>query len=221
MSFCLIQCVLECLEDIHVGSGLVNPKTGDALLSSVGGKHVIPGSSIKGMIRTIVEYKHRHDPPEQYCFILVSGRKPNLRWVGKLQKVLRLHELRKGSCRGGCRICSLFGRASRASKVLFSDAIPVGDFNPKRTVGNFGWRGEVFPRGTIFNFNINTKDIGHTELELLLEGLEGINGDWKHYLGLKKYDHLAKGGNVLLKIECTVERSLEFGFPEKDAVKGD
>ncbi|MGC8817584.1 MAG: RAMP superfamily CRISPR-associated protein [Candidatus Hadarchaeum sp.] len=193
-------CSIACLEDVHVGSGMEN-ETGHAMLPRSGEACVIPGSTLKGMVRCAVEYLHRNDPQEDYCFILVSRRPPNMRWLGRLQRRLGLHKLPKGPCREKiCRICSLFGKPFHASKVFFSDAMPPPGFVPKVVRSRFGQM-EVFPKGTELRFKIQTKDIDEEGLNLLLEGLRGLGSNWKHFLGLKKYDHLEKGGNVRLRVE--------------------
>lgn len=211
-----LKCELECLEDVHVGSGLIDPEARCALLSRSGDSCVIPGSSLKGMIRTVVEYKHRDEHQEDYCFILVSGKRPNPRRMGRLQRRLGLHQSRKRGCKKACRICGIFGKPSMASRIMFSDAVPPEGFAPAIKPGRFGWKGEVFPKGTILSFKV-TGNLEPPQFELLLEGLRGLNGDWKHYLGLKKYDHMPNGGNVLIRIAKQTEREMVFGFPERGA----
>jgi hypothetical protein len=216
MALYLLECELRCLEDIHVGSGLVDPKSGAALLCRSGGSCVIPGSSLKGMIRTVVEYKHRNEPQEEYCFVLASERRSDLRWVGRLQRKLGLYNLRKGSCRGLCKICEVFGKPSRASKLMFSDATPQEAFVPELKSWRFGWKGEVFPKGTALGFEIATGDLNSFQLGSLLEGLRGLKDDWKHYVGLRKYNHFPSGGNAVIRIKRAIEREAGLGLRERD-----
>jgi CRISPR/Cas system CSM-associated protein Csm3 (group 7 of RAMP superfamily) len=168
---------MTAIEPVHVGSGLIEIKENE-LVEGIqklrNGKVVIPGSSIKGVVR-------------HYMGIYVSERVIN----------------------------NIFGSTQRASKVQFSDAVPVSQiktekkyikerygpknspkelgeeaikfyFNPEENQSSYekkqGEIIEIVPKGSTFKFEINFKNMNEEELGVLFLAMgmeEGLQTRFK------------------------------------------
>jgi CRISPR/Cas system CSM-associated protein Csm3 (group 7 of RAMP superfamily) len=168
---------MTAIEPVHIGSGLIEIKENE-LVEGIqklrDGKVVIPGSSIKGVVR-------------HYMGIYVSERVIN----------------------------NIFGSTQRASKVQFSDAVPVAQiktekkyikerygpknspkelgeeaikfyFNPEEKQSSYekkqGEIIEIVPKGSTFKFEINFKNMNEEELGVLFLAM-GMEEGYRH--GLK------------------------------------
>lgn len=138
----------------------------------------IPGSSLKGAIRSRIEYKFKltkeDDEYITYSCYIVEGAifdeskiKNHLTFWGDDVKLSR------GTCRppNVCKVCDLFGTMSLSSRVHFSDAIATSSnttYVNLEKVGNI----EVFAYGTQFSLNVTINNADTLDLGLIMLGLE-------------------------------------------------
>lgn len=208
----IIEGEITALMPLHVGSGRPEVRIGEVIsvVRNSEGTPYIPGSSLKGKIRTEVEKIEKKlgkfvcDPPEtkEMC-----GSKTN-------------DETKL------CVVCQVFGTAgnklSRASKVKFRDALAVGSPGKETRIGialdretgsvheQALYKMEAIPAGTKFKFEIVGENLSDDELKLLWEGMEsvqdaGLGGSSTRGLGKVKIE--------ILKVR---ERSAEFYKGQKD-----
>jgi CRISPR/Cas system CSM-associated protein Csm3 (group 7 of RAMP superfamily) len=194
---------MTAIEPLHIGSGLIEIKENE-LVEGIqklrDGKVVIPGSSIKGVVR-------------HYMGIYVSERVIN----------------------------NIFGSTQRASKVQFSDAVPVSQiktekkyikerygpknspkelgeeaikfyFNPEENQSSYekkqGEIIEIVPKGSTFKFEINFKNMNEKELGVLFLAM-GMEEDCRH--GLKIGGGKSQGlGLVKFEVEEKESFSVEY-----------
>lgn len=178
---------LALLTPLHVGSGLFRLANGQVVKEAVrqGEQLIIPGSSLKGVFRSIAEAislscvsKTKQSVPSSYreC--------PN---VEKL-----------------CVCCRLFGGLGYLGRVRFIDAVASDNFDPEihkvptlhrpqrsqqgrkfykhgqPATGNEPF--EVVPKDTQFHFRVDVESLTKPEMCLLLTAM-GILGDLKPKLG--------------------------------------
>jgi CRISPR-associated protein Csm3 len=166
---------IEALTALHVGSGAAELK-GEAtpVIKDEKGAPYIPGSSIKGKVRSELERIARALEIE----------------VCNTPDIDRMCGSSKESEEELCIACRIFGTAgrrfSRASKVKFRDAHPIGDVKIIERTGTAidretgtVWRSalytvEMVPAGAVFRFEMVAENLEDLELKLLLAALKSV-----------------------------------------------
>ncbi len=176
----VLECTLTLLTPLHVGSGLFRLAGGQVLKEAVrqGERLIIPGSSLKGVFRSIAE--------------AIS-----LSCVSKTEQRVQInyHECR--DVNNFCVCCRLFGGLGYLGRVRFSDTFPTDqgpDIHniptlrlPKQpeegrkfykhgqpAKGNEPF--EVCPSGTQFVFSVDVESLTKAEMCLLLTAMGIIGG---------------------------------------------
>jgi CRISPR/Cas system CSM-associated protein Csm3 (group 7 of RAMP superfamily) len=182
-----LDCVSTLLTPLHVGSGLFRLANGQVVKEAVrqDDQLIIPGSSLKGVFRSIAEAISRS------C---VSKTKQNI--PPSYRECCDVKKL--------CVCCCLFGGLGYVGRVRFSDATLSAEGDP--VIHNVPplWRPrraqqgrkfykhgqpatgkepfEVLPVGTQFNFRVDVESLTKEEMCLLLTAM-GVIGDLKPKLG--------------------------------------
>ncbi len=187
---------IDCLTPLHIGSGFSRENKRNLVKEIVymNKKPVIPGSSLKGCIRNIAETVS-HSCDKKKCDAKI----------------------------GKCISCSMFGTLSWASRVNFSEMLPVEDNyiiqtslqpEPHTPKGKDGYRKfyktvlkmqpdskkitiDAVPQGASFIGKVFFKNITREELSLLMFSL-GLDGSFQLMLGGFRYSGLGH-----IKITCT------------------
>lgn len=183
---------------LHIGGGNTDPYGVDnAVIKTKDGMPFIPGSSLKGNVRSFLErlsnagvlqYSGEIDActsgQDTMCLNELQRKKDRdakIRELGseKFQEYVDKHS---------CPICQLFGNQLRAAKVQISDAMLIGDWD-----GQFEYRNgvrinrdtgkaeggalfdiEVVPAGNVFQFNVRGTNLSELEERWLLIALEAL-----------------------------------------------
>lgn len=198
---------ITAITPLHVGSGKQDIRIGEAtsVLRNVKGIPYIPGSSIKGKVRTEAE-KIARKLDHFIC------NPPNTREMcGTLKKEEK--DL--------CIACQIFGTAgeniSRASKVKFRDALPMGDVTQfeirtgtalDRETGSVYKRAlytvEAVPAGTKFDFEMITENLTEQELSLLMAAIKSVQDSGLGGSSTRGF------GKITIDIKKVHERGAEF-----------
>lgn len=183
-----LDCTLRLLTPLHVGSGLFRLASGQVVKEAVrqGEALIIPGSSLKGVFRSIAEAISRS------CVSKTKQRLPS----AALKECTDPANL--------CVCCRLFGGLGYLGRVRFTDATLSVNADPEIHNVPTLWRPrraqqgrkfykhgqpatgnepfEVLPKGTQFNFRVDVESLTKDEMCLLLTAM-GIIGDLKPKLG--------------------------------------
>lgn len=234
---------IRTLGPVHIGSGRLELSRRLALSSKVQaefplvrgfvtreGKHILPGSSLKGAIRSVVE------AISPSC-VSKKGRYTNVNNDAR--------ECRKKDYL--CPACRLFGAMGYLGKVKFEDGVQVGDavavmrlpqmYRPQTTNPDgrkFYMHGqqatgeqpvEVVPEGELFNFSFRFDNLQPAELGLLALAL-GLSSRQEESFCLKLGGFKpACLGSVKfepqqLSLESGTASYLDFDAPEAEVLNG-
>jgi CRISPR-associated protein Csm3 len=128
-----LTCTLLAEESLHFGSGLASATT-DAPFILENGIAFLPGSGMRGALRSRVESIARGLPNTERCCILFEDKdSPNCDAGNEKRRKLwesasprELDELiQKGLSL--CPVCELFGSTIKAAKLKISDAVPLSN----------------------------------------------------------------------------------------------
>lgn len=182
-----LYCTLTLLTPLHVGSGLFRLANGQVVKELVrqNERLIIPGSSLKGVFRSIAEAISRS------CVSKTRQRLPS----NDLKECYDPEKL--------CTCCRLFGGLGYLGRVRFNDTAPVDRLHeihnvpplwsprPARQGRKFYKHGqpvagkeplEVLPASTQFNFRVDVESLAKDEMCLLLTAM-GVIGDLNPKLG--------------------------------------
>lgn len=197
---------LEAVTAMRIGSGAVEPAIPAAsdlpLLVSQDGRPFIPGSSLRGVVRSHIERVVRALEPDQihggrgacdpvseksWCIT----REEMTGWRGQLRPVGERGEnpdewLATQVWGGSCRVCRTFGNTWLASRVRFSDLPLVEDGGghielrdgvsidrDKESVAE-KYDFEVLPPGTAFTLSVIAENLDEAERGLMWLGLREL-----------------------------------------------
>ncbi|MHA1766095.1 MAG: RAMP superfamily CRISPR-associated protein [Promethearchaeota archaeon] len=164
----------------------------------IGGKPIIPGSTLKGAIRFRVEHSFKPDKNNEIfsCFIKQSRPAPKsmiknfLKAFGYGNNIppTRPNEdinLIKENC---CQTCDLFGNSSLEGRIFFSDAEPINASMKIIILQVRAGRDEkrVIAPGSTFNFTVGIKNVDDIDLALLYLGMN-LHNDGTILLGMNKF----------------------------------
>lgn len=213
----IIHGKLVAVDPLHIGSSgkeTLNPIDVDnSVLKDAKGDPLIPGSSIKGVVRSRFEAVMR-SIGEDVCDVF--ARKGENEDVCVTDRFLREVEKDKERTRAekaqdmyekSCVVCQLFGGKAVAGKIRFKDCTYLGEkpceIERRDGVGidretGAAKRGakydfEIIPKGTEFDFSMIAENLDEQQqryLELILRMLQG------NLLGEDAEDYLAVGGKT-------------------------
>lgn len=219
---------------LHVGTGQTSPTTDAGVVRDFKGHPFIPGSSLKGALRSAVERRvewlglRSCRLEKDYAGCLTTNRRTESEVNGK---PWREHDLywRLGEMENGlCDVCKLFGSIVFGGKVQVDDLPLVEEFEPlvpqlvevRDGVGidrdsgiavegaKFDY--EVVPSLTAFRFSVTAENLDEKDIALLALGLlEMMNGAVP--LGGKSTRGLGRCRLQLSKVSY-------FDFPENDPI---
>ncbi len=149
-------------------------------------KYFIPGSSLKGVIRSRIEYKlmYKNNTNAYSCYI-VDGyfRQPS----SKHLKFWNINDQPREYCEIPkiCIVCDMFGNRNLASLTEFSDAVTY-DNNPVERLPELGI--SAIKPNTTFVMDILCKNYDYLRLGLLFLGLE-LYSKSPILIGMYKYKY--------------------------------
>lgn len=203
-----IAATLHCDTALRIGAGRGGPDTLGSdlpILRTAGGEPVIPGSSLKGVVRSSVESVVRGlvpgdarrwacDPLSDRCFSDEDERDLRERKLSDAKK--RARERRDGLRDNLCRICRTFGAPGLASHVTFRDATVTADTRVERrdgvaidrdlgkVSGNKKYDFEVVPADTRFRIVIAVDSAELWQEGLLVLGLDLLDSGFARLGGM-------------------------------------
>ena len=177
-------------------------------------KPIIPGSSLKGALRSRLEYKLVVKEGVSYsCYSVLSPRQEvdtnsrHVKFWG--EDILEL----KTSCNFNlsenvCSVCDIFGAPGLSSRVIIDNAQPVNDVElVEVSIRNLKLR--VIPPGSSFRLDIYGLNFNYLDLGLLLVSMEYYTGS-PIILGAYKYMYNpVVGGNINNKYFGLIRLSLK------------
>lgn len=200
----IIRGTLVAVDPIHIGaasSDSLNPvEVDNAVLKDLKGNPVIPGSSLKGVVRSQFESVLRlmgervcdiHNNYDGNCVSKSEADGIKKQNISRIEQAEKLYN-------ASCEVCRLFGGRYFAGKLHFKDCSYIGDMPCKyekrdgvgidRKTGaakrNVKYDYEIIPKGTSFDFeliaeNLDKKQIGYLDFIIKLLCGEGIaDGDY-------------------------------------------
>ncbi|MEN3047877.1 MAG: RAMP superfamily CRISPR-associated protein [Candidatus Caldarchaeales archaeon] len=200
-------------------------------MPEVGGRIVIPGSSVKGNVRARMElsFVPKKDGTVRSCFSVSRTGPFSDAHVRIWSRALAAERGRNCVYREGervnvCLLCDLFGAQGLASLVEFSDLVGEG-VKAELVSEEFGTKLAVAPPGSTFRGEIAFKNLRESELGLiLLTGLAvGKDGVGRSVLfGRLKYRGTF-GGRTFGRVRYQVEslRLSRFSRPLQDLRPGE
>jgi len=188
--------------------------TGHAAFASAGGKPCIPGSSVKGNIRSRIELSLvSRNGLSRSCFIRAS--QPSLAqspraWRHRKIWGAALSEDRGPPCDltrrgdGVCLLCDLFGTAGLRGLVTFSDFVGE-DVTLERIMTRHGLRLMAAPVGSKFRGLVGFSNLRLYEVGLLLHGMGLIDSPRGRIVMLGRLKYVGEiGGKTLGKVIYSV-----------------
>jgi len=191
---------------LHIGGGNINETNTDMpIMKTPDGRPFIPGSSIKGVFRSLVERVAIRIPGVKTCQLNSEAENcassERLKWKvknedGSAKKENQIVDELEGKVdkvTGLCDTCKLFGSPHRASKVFFRDLNitewaemtqlrdgVVINRDSGTAEGGLKYDYEVLPTDSQFEFEISAENLNPTDLGLLSIGLnELVSGDFQ------------------------------------------
>ena len=189
---------IAALDPIHIGSSSnnsLNPvEIDDSVLKDSTGRPVIPGSSIKGVVRSFFESVLRANGIES-CYVMddeqcCTEMEPAKTRINEAKLSLSQLELGKVIYQNSCEVCKLFGGREFAGKLMFKDCYLIGEpiFEYRDGVGIDRATGaaksgakydyEIVPQGSEFDFYLiceNIDEIQEKYLNFIISGMESGN----------------------------------------------
>lgn len=211
----IVKGILTAVDPIHIGAAgkdSLNPiEVDNAVLKDAAGNPLIPGSSLKGVVRSQFEAILRsvgarvcdiHNDKDESC---VSKRVIDAIRSRSKEQELSLLEQAQQYYEASCEVCRLFGGRQFAGKLHFKDCYYYGDspclFEKRDGVGinrdtgsakqGVKYDFEIVPKGTKFEFELIAENLDEKQekyLELILNMLCGK--------GITDGDYLAVGGKT-------------------------
>lgn len=207
----IIKGELEAIDPIHIGSSAretLDPIEVDSpVLKDTAGNPIIPGSSIKGVIRSQFESIIRavggnacdiHNNNDEKCVSKSAAKSIRSRGLSDKETAQLLYD-------NSCTVCKLFGGHEFAGKLHFKDCYYIGEkpciYENRDGVGIDRITGaasrsakydfEVVPKGTRFDFILiaeNLDDEQKKYLELIVGMLQGKS--------ITESDYISVGGKT-------------------------
>lgn len=185
---------------LHIGGGNINETNTDMpIMKTPDGLPFIPGSSIKGVFRSLIERMAAQIPEIKTCQLneedgkCPSSKNSNWKVNDKKGNPKKENQIAQELEAGLCSTCKLFGSPHRASKVFFQD-LNIFEWAEMTQVrdgvvinrdsgtaeGSFKYDYEVLPTDSQFDFELSADNLDETDLGLLSIGLnELISGNFQ------------------------------------------
>jgi len=190
---------------LHIGGGTINETNTDSpIVKTPDGLPYIPGSSIKGAFRSLVERVTAQIPGLSTCQLndenVDCPSSKESEWSvkyedengnEKIKSENRIAQELNGEIEGIpglCDTCKLFGSPHRAAKVFFRDSVVeewaemtqvrdgvVIDRDSGTAVTNLKYDYEILPVDATFNFELVAEDVDDKDLGLLAIGLNEMS----------------------------------------------
>lgn len=236
---------LVAVDPIHIGASgteSLNPSDlDDHVLKDSAGNPIIPGSSVKGVVRSRFEAVMR-SIGENVCDIFNNSPENCVsdRYNRKIMDDGHLSDIEKAEILydKSCTVCKLFGGKAIAGKLRFKDCTYIGDkcaYDRRDGVGidrdtgaakkGVKYDFEIVPKGTRFDFVLIAENLDAQQLIYLDFIVELLQGN-----GLTEGDYLAFGGKTTrglgrMKLENTkIERidaaSLKAQLAQRFSLEG-
>lgn len=205
-NFTIVEGTLYLKTGLHIGSGEMSYLTDATVMKDTFGKPIIPGSSLKGVLRTAAERLHHlvlnKNLPKKVCFLAKEDCNQNESLRNELEPFIKEgneSEVNRLIEKKVCPICQLFGSTFRASKLSIYDCHLVNgtedmtkvrhsvridrDTGAAKDGAKYDY--EVVHPGTVFTFKIEAENLNKQD-ELLL------------YLALNELrsGHIQLGGKI-------------------------
>jgi len=217
-----IEGTLRCVTALRIGAGKDHgdiAATDLPVLKDAMGRPLLPGASLKGVVRSSIEAVLRAIPTDadqvtQWAcdpFLDRCVKDPDAKERLEMESMQppERAEHQRGRLKGLCRVCQTFGAQGLASHVLFRDARAQGkvhlerrdgvaiDRDLGRVSGGRKYDFEVISEGSRFDFGLtidSAKDwqegVVVLGLELLHEGFARVGGATSRGLGLVAFEGL-------------------------------
>ena len=206
----IIKGVLEAVDPIHIGASAkdsLNPiEVDSSVLKDAAGNPIIPGASLKGVVRTKMESIFKgigkrvcdiHNRDDSKCISKETDK--------ALKKIENEKERAETAYEKSCDICKLFGGIAFAGKLHFKDAYYLGDtpcaYEHRDGVGinrdtgaakkGVKYDFEVIPKGTRFDFVMTAENLTDDQIACLNLIIDLLCGE-----GLTTEDFLSVGGKT-------------------------
>jgi CRISPR-associated RAMP protein (TIGR02581 family) len=120
-----ISYTLESVEGLHIGTG-EESETSDAAVATRNGKAFLPGSTLRGVLRSSIERNLRAILGQDACCVMFAGEEENQSVACTMANKEAREKIEKGEKNAPaltlCPVCSFFGSTLMASKIKFTDA---------------------------------------------------------------------------------------------------
>lgn len=226
----IISGQIQLLTPLHIGSGYMSHDTDAVVMKDSIGNPIIPGSSLKGVIRTTAERLHylifeKSFDKKEVCYLGEDDcNRPNpsdLKTYSDLAGKMNEAKIEEWIDEKVCPICQLFGSNFRASKVMISDSTLTKEsikeedktfvrhsVSIDRETGaakdGAKYDFEVVNKDLTFNFEMELENVTKDELKLILVVLNEM-----------KNERIQLGGNIargLGKVKLINDSVLEYDF---------
>lgn len=194
----IIEGIIQLETPLHIGGGDSSVYgTDNSVVKTVDGSPYIPGSSLKGVLRTYLErlaqsIKLQEEGYKEPC---IFGETMCLSELNKKDKRTKVRNEIKSEekfnqylSEQSCLICHLFGNQLRAAKVKITDATVhrnwIGKYDIREGVGIDRDKGtasrgmkydfEVVPAGTQFKLKIITDNLSEVEVKWLMIAINSL-----------------------------------------------
>lgn len=215
-----LEGTINLVTGLHIGSGQMSFETDATVMKDSKGNPFIPGSSLKGVLRTIAERMHQvvlrdSDWNVPVCFLAEDDCNTNPNLQEEIKKYTNnnmeedINELIEKSI---CPVCQLFGSTFRASKIVIHDSYFVEKTDPAHTTVRHSvaidrdtgtakegakYDFEVVDANQTFTFKIEGENLNPTDEKLLMIALSemtsghvNLGGKISRGLGVVKLENL-------------------------------
>lgn len=219
----ILKGILVALDPIHIGSSsksTLDPIDVDsAVLKDSRGYPVIPGSSVKGVVRSWFESVLRGAGIE-VCDVLDNKRCCTAKNESERKNCKDIKEKAEMAYEDSCEVCRLFGGREIAGKLQFKDSYLIGEpsFEFRDGVGIDRETGAA-KRGAKYDFEIISKDSDFS-FYLTAENLDDKQKKYFDFIveGLKSGD-LSIGGKTSRGLGRFAVRDIEIKVITADEMK--
>ena len=218
---------LIAIDPIHIGSSSknsLNPiDVDDAVLKDNNGRPIIPGASVKGVVRSYFESVLRGIDEEKACIVLDNGNKCCTEKKENKQKFENIKdplEKAKAVYECSCDVCRLFGGREFAGKLQFKDCYLIGEPSYERRDGVAIDRNTGAAKGKAkYDFEVISKD---SEFEFYLTA-DNLDEQQKKYfdfiLNAMQEGNLSVGGKTTRGLGRFKVSDLKVDVITADALK--
>ena len=207
----IITGVIEAIDPIHIGAASkesLNPVDLDMhVLKNAAGNPIIPGSSLKGVVRSRFEAVLR-TLGERVCDIFNENDEncTSKKVINEVRENNGISDEQKAEMlyKKSCTVCKLFGGRAIAGKLRFKDCNYIGEkFVPERRDGvgidrdtgaakdRAKYDFEIIPKGSRFDFTLIAENLDKEQMPYLDFILDMLQGN-----GITEGDYISIGGKT-------------------------